>query len=174
MKQNEPSGLVEEGVVKRIRESRVTAPADFLSRVMQRLPDRPEPTWSERVQICWPSDRRWWTPVLAGAAAAILLGIGSMFWQQSSSALDSIQVTFEMRAPGAKSVELAGSFNNWQRGKVLLHGPDATGNWTATVSLPPGHYEYLFLEDGEIWVTDPLALAHRADGFGNQNAILEL
>ena len=40
--------------------------------------------------------------------------------------------------------------------------------------LPPDSYEYMFVEDGERWVTDPLAPQTRDDGFGRMNAVLDL
>ena len=39
---------------------------------------------------------------------------------------------------------------------------------------PAGRYEYQFLVEGERWVTDPLAVSRRPDGFGYQNAVVNL
>ncbi len=69
-------------------------------------------------------------------------------------------------------VTVAGDFNNWN--------PDLTplrkeGNvWTVQLILQPGTYEYMFVEDGTDWITDPLALQTRDDGFGKKNAVLDL
>jgi hypothetical protein len=46
--------------------------------------------------------------------------------------------------------------------------------WTALLLLPRSTYEYMFVENEENWVTDPLALQTREDGFGRENAVLEL
>jgi hypothetical protein len=52
---------------------------------------------------------------------------------------------------------------------------ERTGDvWTAQLVLPPGTYEYMFVENGENWVTDPLALQTRDDGFGRKNAVLDV
>jgi 1,4-alpha-glucan branching enzyme len=83
-------------------------------------------------------------------------------------------VTFVVHAPAAEHVELVGSFNGWQRGLIELAGPDATGRWTATVPLPEGRHEYMFLVDGERWVTDPYATFYRDDGFGNLNGVIDV
>ena len=45
--------------------------------------------------------------------------------------------------------------------------------WSLSVKLQPGRYEYMFVVDGR-WVTDPNAIAHADDGFGNRNAVLLL
>ena len=39
------------------------------------------------------------------------------------------------------------------------------------MELPKGRYEYMFVIDGA-WVTDPNAIGHVDDGFGNRNAVL--
>src|SRR5205807_1261677 len=48
--------------------------------------------------------------------------------------------SFHGAAPTAVSV--AGEFNMWDATKNKLTGPDAMGNWTATVMLAPGAYAY--------------------------------
>jgi 1,4-alpha-glucan branching enzyme len=48
------------------------------------------------------------------------------------------------------------------------------GVWTVELPLAPGRrYEYMFVVDGR-WVTDPTAPASVDDGFGGQNAVLDL
>ena len=83
-------------------------------------------------------------------------------------------VHFQIHAPGAQRVELVGDFNNWTPGAIRLHGPDASGHWTADVELPEGRYEYQFLVNGKTWVTDPNAATHRPDGFGRENAVMDV
>jgi 1,4-alpha-glucan branching enzyme len=60
-------------------------------------------------------------------------------------------------APDARTVSVAGNFNRWDPNSHPLAGPDRSGRWAATLHLPPGHYEYLFVIDGETWVPDPEA-----------------
>jgi 1,4-alpha-glucan branching enzyme len=57
---------------------------------------------------------------------------------------------------------------------MRLQGPDASGHWTINVELPEGHYEYQFLVNGKTWVTDPNADAYRPDGFGRENAVVDV
>jgi hypothetical protein len=64
------------------------------------------------------------------------------------------QVLFVMPAPNAKSVAVLGTFNNWEP-TPLTENKD--GIWTASLTLPPGRYEYAFVVDGRWWGQDPLA-----------------
>ena len=76
--------------------------------------------------------------------------------------------------PGARSVEVVGSFNNWSRGLLHLRDDDHDGIWHAAAMLPAGQHEYMFVVDGERWVTDPLAGRFVDDGFGagRENSVL--
>jgi len=76
-----------------------------------------------------------------------------------------------LTAPAARSVSVVGSFNNWDRERHRLSGPDGSGRWRIVVTLRPGRYEYLFLIDGEVWVTDPGAPT-ADDGMGGRNSVL--
>ena len=66
------------------------------------------------------------------------------------------EVTFRHRPDGpAKSVALVGSFTGWKDKPVAMTGPDAKGDYTTTVALAPGAYEYKFLIDGKTYRHDP-------------------
>lgn len=54
---------------------------------------------------------------------------------------------FTCQAPDAKSVYLAGTFNDWSESGTPLK-KNRNGNWSTILSLPPGRYEYKFLIDG--------------------------
>lgn len=160
-----------------LTESSDPVPPGFADRVMQRLDDAPATNWTAKLRALWPGGARWVAPALAGAAAALLLSVGLGVGLGEKGGVgppDAVAVTFEVHAPGARAVELVGSFTGWRPGEVALQGPDATGHWSATVRLPEGRHEYLFLVDGSHWVTDPGAAAHRPDGFGRRNALIEL
>ncbi len=106
----------------------------------------------------------------------IMLGLDYLKSGQevAPAASQLVTVRFELHAPDADQVELVGTFNSWETGDIVLDGPDASGHWTATVELPEGRYEYLFLVDGERWLADPKATAVRPDGFGNMNAMIQV
>lgn len=81
-------------------------------------------------------------------------------------------VLFRLQAPRAQQVHLVGSFNGWDTLAHPMAGPGPQGIWTLRLALPHGRYRYMFLVDGERWVTDPAAEASEDDGFGHRNAIL--
>ena|SRR5579863_6548394 len=81
-------------------------------------------------------------------------------------------VHFEFIHPTAKTVCLAGSFNNWQPEARTLHSSGA-GNWWRETSLAPGTYEYCFVVDGQ-WMTDPRATETVANPFGGRNSVLHV
>ena len=156
-----------------LRQLRQTAPADFAKRVMAALPHEPDLPLSASLRHLWPERHRWFLPALAGAAAMLLLS--TFLGPRPPKALENqVSVHFEIHAPDAQSVELVGTFTDWQVGQLQLAGPDASGHWTAEVDLPAGRYEYGFLVDGQQWVADPRAEIRRQDGFGRENAVIEL
>ena len=75
--------------------------------------------------------------------------------------------------PGAKVVQAAGDFNGWNPSETPLE-PTSDGAWTVTLPLEPGRYEYQFVVDGEQWIGDPFATEQSDDGFGSQNAVLDV
>jgi hypothetical protein len=79
---------------------------------------------------------------------------------------------FRLVAPEASEVCLVGGFNRWSVCRTPLVR-DHHGRWQATVALPPGRHEYMYVVDGE-WLTDPEANLIVDDGFGNRNAVLFL
>ena len=82
-----------------------------------------------------------------------------------------VYVQFMLEAPEARSVAVSGDFNQWA-GDAAMEDSDGDGIWSLRVPLEPGVHEYMFVIDGERWVTDPLAERYADDGFGNRNAVL--
>ncbi|MFW6050799.1 MAG: glycogen-binding domain-containing protein [Myxococcota bacterium] len=85
-----------------------------------------------------------------------------------------VPVRFVLPAEEARSVAVAGDFNDWRTDELLLDDPEGNGVFVGTAWLRPGTYSYMFVVDGERWVTDPYASNHRNDGFGQQNAVLRI
>jgi hypothetical protein len=84
-----------------------------------------------------------------------------------------VLVRFVLEARGARQVAVAGSFNEWNTDAIKLEDLNHDGMFVATVPLPPGLHEYMFVVDGQ-WVSDPTATERRPDGFGRQNSLLRL
>ena len=81
-----------------------------------------------------------------------------------------VKQVFTFNAPGAKCVELAGDFTDWQCKPIPLV-KQATGLWKTTVSLPSGSYHYRFLVDGE-WRDDPACALRMPNPYGSENAVV--
>jgi len=113
-----------------------------------------------------------WTVALAAGLAAVLL----IPWTNGGLTPGVAQgiANFVGHFPGARSVEVVGSFNDWSRGVLHLNDDDGDGIWHAEAVLPAGQHEYMFVVDGERWVPDPLAGRYVDDGFGagQQNSLL--
>jgi hypothetical protein len=114
-----------------------------------------------------------WTLALAAGLAAVLL----VPWGLNSGPTPGVAqgiANFVGHFPGARSVEVVGSFNDWSRGMLHLSDNDGDGIWHAEAVLPAGQHEYMFVVDGERWVPDPLAGRYVDDGFGagQQNSVV--
>ena len=80
--------------------------------------------------------------------------------------------TFELFAPDAEIVFLAGDFNNWANRKAgqvhdlrfAMRGPDAHGIWRISAALAPGRYRYQFVLNGSTWIQNPLVTTVTPDG----------
>lgn len=77
---------------------------------------------------------------------------------------------FEFQSNEARTVCLAGSFNDWQ--------PSATpmvalgdGHWVKELTLPPGRHEYRLVVDG-VWQDDPRAKETAPNPHGGVNAVI--
>lgn len=96
--------------------------------------------------------------------------------QQASSTAEQEQVwvRFVYIDENAESIEVAGDFNGWE--PVALDKQEVNGEqvWTGLVSMNRGEHRYMFVKDGEKWLTDPMAPVQREDGFGNKNAVIYL
>ena len=79
-------------------------------------------------------------------------------------------VEFSLKAPQARSVRLAGSFNQWKADLSLERRPG--GLWRTKVALPPGTYTYAFEVDG-VWTLDPEA-AHTVSLAGRKAAVRDV
>jgi len=103
-------------------------------------------------------------PVAATPAQTVSLG---------SVPETKVYVRLVLLQPEARSVSVAGDFNGWNPGETKLERSEG-GMWTATIALKPGRYQYMFVVDGKQWIADPLATDDAGDGFGSQNAVLDV
>lgn len=87
---------------------------------------------------------------------------------------DVVVHRFVLEAPTAQKVCLVGDFNEWKLCEVPMKRDAATGQWVATVVLPKGRHQYMFVVDDGDWRSDPQADVRVDDGFGHQNAVVFL
>lgn len=114
-----------------------------------------------------------WVPVALAAAATLFLVLRSRSPAPVAAVphADSAFVRFELYAPGARTVGLAGSFNRWNAGATPLKQVDGSGLWTVTIPLPRGSAQYGFMVNGQRWVPDPAAPSVD-DGLGRRNSVI--
>ena len=72
--------------------------------------------------------------------------------------------------PNAKTVALAGTFNDWntQSTPMIQKGAD----WSVSINLAPGTYRYKFVVDKERWTVDPENSQTEDDGNGHFNSVM--
>ncbi len=75
-------------------------------------------------------------------------------------------------APGAKAVQIAGTFNGWRPEANALVQTGAE-EWTARLMLKSGQYEYRFIVDG-VWRDDPQAVQTAVNPHGGLNSVLKV
>lgn len=74
----------------------------------------------------------------------------------------------------AESVSVAGDFSDWNPIELTKQSLNGQQVWTGLVPMDRGEHRYMFIKNGEKWVTDPLAPVQQDDGFGNKNAVIYL
>ena len=112
-----------------------------------------------------------WGGLAAAALAAVMVLTGRGAELDGTPDATTIYVQFTMEAPSARSVAVAGDFNDWEAGHELTD-TDGDGVWTGRIAVQPGIHEYMFVIDGSEWVTPPTAEGYRDDGFGSRNAVV--
>ena len=82
-------------------------------------------------------------------------------------------ITFRFRCPGARSVTLAGDFNDWDVTADPMTPDPRRESWAVTLELSPGRYEYKFFVDGGKWWNDPNA-PKVPNAWGSENSYLDV
>ena len=80
-------------------------------------------------------------------------------------------VRFTLIRADARTVAVAGTFNEWSIASHLLARAKSNGPWTLAVPLPPGEHLFMYVVDGTEWVS-PLAADYVDDGFGSKNGVV--
>jgi chromosome partitioning protein len=83
-----------------------------------------------------------------------------------------LPVKFMLEAPGARSVYVTGSFNDWSLDEQCRL-QENNGRWETNIQLEPGVYKYQFIVDG-VWREDPANPLKERNSFGDINSLLEV
>lgn len=158
----------------------VTLSGALEARIMTRVRGRTTARWPRAWRwLSAPTIPRWAMLVPVAAAAALVLvlrtpQVGQTGKPQAMTGQrDSVYVRFELYAPRASHVALAGTFNRWDAAATPLVRVGKDGMWTVTLALPSGQHQYGFLVDGRNWVPDPAAPTVD-DGFGRRNSVVSV
>lgn len=80
---------------------------------------------------------------------------------------------FTFKAPGAKSVYVTGSFNDWSLDDQGRMQPTVDGQWEVSIPLKAGLHKYQFIVDG-VWKEDPNNMRKERNTFGDINSLIEV
>jgi chromosome partitioning protein len=88
---------------------------------------------------------------------------------RGAPSIDEKIIGFVYKDDEARSVHIAGTFNDWQ--------PEAcessNGVWRRSMTLPPGHYLYRFIVDGR-WIEDPINPQRVDAPYGGHDSVVEV
>ncbi|MHC5137376.1 MAG: hypothetical protein ACYSN7_02365, partial [Planctomycetota bacterium] len=82
-------------------------------------------------------------------------------------------VMFSAMYPRAKTVQIAGDFNDWMPEKTALQHVDGTGKWQLAMPLDKGIYRYRLVVD-DLWQQDPYNDWIEMNPFGEFNSVLDV
>jgi hypothetical protein len=82
------------------------------------------------------------------------------------------RVAFQLRAPEAGAVFLAGTFNDWSTDADPMK-KDREGVWKKSKKLRPGRHEYKFIVDG-VWKLDPACRETARNQYGTANNVIQV
>jgi hypothetical protein len=87
--------------------------------------------------------------------------------------LEAGKVRFRVRAPGAASVTVVGSWNEWEAPGTALQPTREPGLWEGFATLERGAHRYHFLVDGQA-TRPPSASRYVPDGFGGDDGVVDV
>jgi Glycogen recognition site of AMP-activated protein kinase len=180
-------------IAEAVQLPRITPSARFFTELKAKVAP-PALSWWERMYaaVTTPRTLEWNLAGAAAAACVTIVAVVGLFTVMPERVVEvpvattsaqtiaagttqepTVLVRLVLLQPGARSVSVAGDFNGWDPAQTKLERSDG-GVWTATIPLKPGRYQYMFVIDGKQWIADPLAAEEATDGFGAQNAVLDV
>ena len=83
------------------------------------------------------------------------------------------KVKFHLRTEPGCTVSVAGTFNEWDSNAHALSDKRNDGNFSLSVMLHPGRYEYKFVINGN-WCVDPECSEWVPNAHGSLNSVLHI
>lgn len=114
----------------------------------------------------------WLYPFRPAAAAAYLLLVVVLGARVLFQSPETVEVTFVLHRPEARTVAVAGDFNSWSPQKGVMQR--SNGDWVTTIAMKPGSYQYMFVIDGTEWAPDPASTDFVPGSFGDTNSLIEV
>ena len=89
---------------------------------------------------------------------------------------NTVKIRFELPAETAEqSIAIVGDFNEWDETKDLMKLNKKGGYWTKTLTFDQeNEVQFRYLIDGKTWDNDADADRYVPNGFGTENAVLNL
>ena len=119
---------------------------------------------------------RYLTPIFrvveVGAIAAIIIFFVFTFqWGKNDAPIsNAISKRFVIYQPEASSVQISGSFTNWNNVPLKMDG--TSGYWEIELDVPKGENKYVFILGENKKIADPTILMREKDDFGSENSVL--
>lgn len=187
VKKTERARKQDEAPGNRIEENDEERILDRLSRVLERMITPAQftvrPAWMALMILI--AAGGWWIlpltesePVVASFSEnrtdPATAGAESMATRVVAEEGEEVWIRFVYIDEDADHIAVAGDFTEWTPMELERERVGEQLVWTGMVRVPRGEHHYMFIRNGQEWVTDPFADVRRDDGFGNQNAVLYL
>lgn len=121
-----------------------------------------------------PQIRQGYGVLNASLAVSVALGETHSLTSENYSPprVENGKIVFYYHDDAARSVFLAGDFNDW-KADATPFAKTADGVWCAAINrLKPGKYRYKFFVSGDVWAEDTSHGLKEPDGFGGFHSIL--
>ena len=103
-----------------------------------------------------------------GVMAALVLFF--VFSLQPKEDAGIVTKRFVIYQPGVSSVQIAGSFTDWNNVPMKMVGP--TGYWEIELDVTKGEHKYVYIVGDDKKIADPTILMKERDDFGSENSVL--
>ncbi len=107
---------------------------------------------------------------VAEFAVVAVLVLFFVFSIQTKNEISSISKRFVIYQPDASSVQIAGSFTDWNNVPMKMTGP--SGYWEIELDVTKGEHKYVFIVGDDKKIADPTIMMKERDDFGSENTVL--